>query len=235
VFFGILVVMDRYVYLLLGIALLAPLVPMLLSRKDLALKAAKLGLLGGIAGLVAELFYFRDYWRPPSLLGVATISVEDFVFGFAITALSFAIFPSLFGYTFKSSEHQNRSNVYLLFFIGGFGGMLFFNVYLHINSIFVSSGIFIVLSAIMLFIRRDLLAPALYSAAALTGIIVGIYVVLFNVLSPNFWDTYWLLANTKWGVTILGNLPLTELLWYFSWIVFASISYPFVSGKVLSK
>jgi hypothetical protein len=57
------------------------------------------------------------------------------------------------------------------------------------------------------------------------------YIILFDVISPHFWDNYWLLADTKWGITIFGNVPVTELVWYASWAVFVSVSYPFISGK----
>jgi hypothetical protein len=226
--------MDRYAYLLLGLSLLLPLTGVLLQRKDLASKAIKFGVLGGVAGLVSEVFYFRDYWQPPSLMGVATVSIEDFIFGFAITALSFTLYPCLFKAKFTTRQ-ASQIRRYLLFFIIGFASMLVFNLYGHVNSIFVSSAVFMGLASTILFLRKDLLLMGLYSAAILTSFIVVVYIILFGFAAPHFWDNYWLLANTKWGVAIFGSVPLTEIIWYFSWILFASISYPFVSGKELSK
>lgn len=226
--------MDRYAYFLLGLFLLTPLIGILLARKDLTGKAIKLGLLGGLAGLLAEVFYFRDYWHPPTLFGNAVISIEDFIFGFAITALSFAAYLWAFNADFRERVHPSRSRLYLLFFIGGFFTMLFFNLYLGINSIFVSSVVFLFLTVIILFMRSDLVKVGVYSAGMVSIFIVAIYLVLFNIISPQFWVNYWALADTKWGVTILGNVPLTEMLWYGSWIIFASISYPFVSGKTVA-
>jgi len=226
---------EKYTYLFLGVALVLPLICILLWRKDLTSKALKIGFLGGVAGLVAEFFYFKDYWRPPSLMGVATVSIEDFIFGFSITALSFVVYPALRGCVFSRNDPRKKVKLYASFFLICLCGVLFFNLHLRVNSIFVTSAMFIVLSTVILLMRRDLLMLAAYSAAVLTTLIIVIYIVLFNIVSPSYWDTYWLLADTGWGVTMLGNIPLTEILWYVSWIVYAALSYPFVSGRVLSK
>ncbi len=227
--------MDEYTYLLLGLLILAPLTGIVLARKDMAAKTVKLGLLGGMTGILAEFFYFKDYWRPPSLLGTATISFEDFIFGFAITALSFTAYAWLRNARFTQPVYTSRHKLYLLFFIGGLGAMFLFNLHLGVNSIFVSSAVFLLCTTVMFFMRRDLIKVGAYSTLVVVAFMIVVYVLLFDVVSPRFWDSYWLLADTKWGVTILGNVPLTEMLWYASWIVFASISYPFVSGRAIHQ
>jgi len=55
--------------------------------------------------------------------------------------------------------------------------------------------------------------------------------LLFNFISPGYWDKYWLLANTAFGIKIIGNIPVTELLWYFSWSCLAGIAYDFYHGN----
>lgn len=224
--------MDKYTYLFLSVAVFALFLVVISSRKDLYRVVLKLGLVGGAAGLISELFYFRDYWRPPSLAGIATISLEDFLFGFAITALSVVIYPVLAKSAHKV-KHQPRKRLYGLFFILGLLSMFIFNLALEVNSIIVSSIVFLMLTVIILFIRTDLTRVAIVSSLTVVAAVVLIYLVLFNIVSPNFWNDYWLLANSKWGITILGNLPLTEMLWYFCWVLFASVSYPFASGKEL--
>ncbi len=225
--------MNKYTYLLLGLAILVPLAGILLTRKDLAAKAVKLGILGGVAGILAEFFYFKDYWRPPSLMGTATISPEDFIFGFAIAAFSFVAYMWLFRAKFTQPSHPPRRTLYPLFFIGCLAAMLLFNLYLGINSIFVSSAVFLLFAAAMFFMRPDLIKAGMYSALIVTIFICAVYVLLFDVISPHFWDNYWLLSGTKWGVTVLGNVPLTEVLWYASWSLFAGIVYPFASGRAI--
>lgn len=225
--------MEKYTYLLLGLLVAAPLVSVLCTRKDLMPMMMLLGSLGGIAGLLSEFFYFKDYWRPPSLMGTATISIEDFIFGFAITALSFVAYLWLCNAKLTKQAYPPRYKLYILFFIGGLAAMILFNLYVGMNSIFVSSAVSVCLTAIILFLRRDLIKMSVYSAGIITAFIGVVYLLLFDIVSPQFWDNYWLLADTKWGVTVLGNVPLTEMLWYACWVVFASISYPFISGKAV--
>jgi hypothetical protein len=61
--------------------------------------------------------------------------------------------------------------------------------------------------------------------------------ILFNIIAPDFWNNYWFLAETKHGITILGNVPVLELLYYFSFASTCAIMYDFVKGtkKVPNK
>lgn len=224
--------MDTYAYLFLSLYVLAILLVLVFARNDLARISLKLGLIGGVAGLVAELFYFRDYWLPPTILGKGNISFEDFIFGFSITALSAILYPALTNTAFKNTYTPYRK-IFGLFFLVGAIALLVFNILFGINSIFVSSIIFALYSIIILMLRPDLVKPAVTSALFITGAIIVIYMILFNKVAPNFWNDYWFLVGTKYDVRILGNVPLTELLWYCTWILLGSVSYPFVTGKAL--
>lgn len=81
--------------------------------------------------------------------------------------------------------------------------------------------------------RRDLLWPALITALIMMPIFIVVYILVFHLGAPEFWDKYWDLKPTRWGVTIFGDVPLTELLWYFTWGLLGSVSYPFISGRRL--
>lgn len=221
----------KYAYLLLCVALLLCLGALLAFRRDLRATALRTGSLGGLAGLVSEAFYFRDYWRPPSLVGVAKISLEDFLFGFAITGLSAIVYACVCKRRLAPGTFASRHKLFGLFFVIGLGCMVVFNVLLGINSIVVSSLAFVLAAAVICLLRPDLLRPALYSAGIITLGLIAIYFVLFVVMFPDYWATYWLLAHTSLGLTILGGIPVTELAWYFSWALLASISLPFVNGK----
>lgn len=227
--------MDKYAYLLLGLSLAAVLAVLLLVRKDLAPKAVKMGLFGGLIGLLAQAFYIRDYWQPPTLLGVNKLSLEDFIFGFVIIALSVTIYPALFGYVFGERKYPRRRRLFGLFFAGVFLSLFVFSVCMGVNSIAVSYAVFAIFGTVMLIMRRDLLRPALYTTIVLTTLMIVIYAVLFGIIAPDFWHNYWLLANTKWGATILGGVPLTEVAWYVCCGLFAGASYPFISGRELIK
>uniref|UniRef100_UPI003F499386 lycopene cyclase domain-containing protein n=1 Tax=Actinomadura sp. CA-154981 TaxID=3240037 RepID=UPI003F499386 len=193
----------------------------------------KFGMLGGLAGLAAELFYFRDYWRPPSLTGTATFSPEDFFAGFGITALSFMVYPLLARQKFEQSNNSTGKRLYAGFFVVGTIALCFGSLIMGINSVLISSVAWLCFSAVMLVIRRDLIRVAAVSAGAVTGYFLVVYLLLFNIVAPEFWREYWLLSDSKWGITFLGNVPLTEMVWYLTWALFGGISYPFASGKVL--
>jgi hypothetical protein len=104
---------------------------------------------------------------------------------------------------------------------------------LGVNSIVVSSAAFVVSAAAMATMRRDLLRPALESGALVVAAALPLYVLLFDVVAPAYWDRYWLLPHTKLGVMVLGNIPVTEIVWYASWGALAGIAYEFTTGRSL--
>lgn len=229
--------MERYAYLVLSLSFAAPLAIMLLIRKDLAKLALLAGSFGGVAAAMAEVFYFRDYWRPPSMFGIATISPEDVIFGFSISVLAVITYLVLRRkQLITTATSHGHGKIYLSLFVCGLLSMLVFNVWLGINSIFVSSIAFLLCSLIMLSIRRDLIAIAIYSMVAITLLTLVVYIVLFDFFFKEFWHRYWLLHDTPYGgLLVFGHVPLTELLWYFSWAAAGSVSYPFITGKKVTE
>jgi Lycopene cyclase len=220
---------DKYAYLLLGLLMMVPVVGIFWVRRDLRGVVVKVGVIGGLIGLAAEGFYFRDYWRPPSLLGVAHISVEDFLFGFAITALSVAVYPFLARRSFAAVGVGRRRTLAMMFG-AGVGGLAVL-MRLGVNSIFASSFLFVGFAVVILAQRRDLIRPALVSAGVVVVWALAVYVVLFGLVAPQFWTRYWLLEHTRYGLTLWGHIPVTEMLWYACWALLGSVTYPFAGGK----
>jgi Lycopene cyclase len=223
--------MDRFVFLLMGLALLALWLCLWALRADLRGAMLKVSLVGGGAGLVAELWYFRDYWRPPVLTGIARASPEDALFGFAVTGVAFAAHKIVFGRRMVPGAPRRYPVTAGL----GLAGLvaLVAGTVAGLNSIFVSSAAFVACAAVMATLRRDLIRPAFESAALLVAAMLPVYLLLFDVLSPTYWDRYWLLRHTSWGVLVLGNIPVTEILWYASWGALAGIAYEFTTGRLL--
>ncbi|OGH24124.1 MAG: hypothetical protein A3B47_04625 [Candidatus Levybacteria bacterium RIFCSPLOWO2_01_FULL_39_24] len=224
-------VVDKYIYLLLSILLLLIWsVFFLFLKKEVRRILIKASVVGGLAGLIAEFWYFKDYWRPPLLFGDAKIFLEDFLFGFAFTGIAATIYKVLFKK--EGSKHEKGHRIiFFVFFVIGILSLLLFNNLLKINSIFVSSFVFLILSFMMVFIRKDLVMQSIMSGILSLSVIIPIYILLFNFISPGYWDKYWLLANTAFGIKIIGNIPVTELLWYFSWSCLAGIAYDFYHGN----
>jgi len=220
---------DQYVYLLLAGSLGIFWLLIFFLRADLRIKLLKLSFVGGVAGLMSEWWYHQDYWRPPSILGNGVISLEDFLFGFFIVGLA----ATLYAFIFRKkiiAGHKAQKNTFLILFPLGILALIILTTLIRLNSVLVSSLIFIFFASFIIIKRPDLWRSSLISGLLLTALIVPIYLVLFDWLAPDFWTRYWLLAGTKYGVTILGNVPITELFWYFSWGIFGGIASNFYSG-----
>jgi FtsH-binding integral membrane protein len=109
-------------------------------------------------------------------------------------------------------------------------GMIVFNRALGVNSILVSAAIFALLGFVAYPQRPDLWRPGVYTAIAVTGLVLLIYIVLFDILAPNYISHYFLLSGSRLGTTILGHVPLTEILWYVAVGWADCVLYAFVGG-----
>jgi hypothetical protein len=226
--------MDTYLYLVGGLVPLAVAAVMCFVRRDLLRLTIMYGLLGGVAALITEPLFIRDYWAPPTILGTA-VSFEDFIFGFAITAVPFLLYPVLWRKTFAPSSHKTYLGTRLAFFVIAAVCMVGGCLWLRYNSLLVSCVFLSAFTAVICWLRRDLMRPALLVVGLLTlGAIVS-YGLFFNFIFEGWWDRYWLLADTSWGITLFGDVPLTELLWYASWAGFAAVGHPFAYGLVFAN
>lgn len=55
--------------------------------------------------------------------------------------------------------------------------------------------------------------------------------VILNAWNPDYVDQVWLLINTPLDVAILGNIPLTEVLWYFAAGCFLGCAPQYAAGQ----
>ena len=222
--------LHSYVYMLFVLFLLWIWFVIRYLRKDLRRILWKTSVMWGLTGLIAEFWYFKDYRHPPSVLWHAVVSFEDFLFGFCITGISASLYDLLFT---ADRISYPRSYRYLIgvFFVAGVVMMLVFNNLLGFNSIFVSSFAFLLFAVLMICLRKDLLIPSLSSGILVVLLIIPIYMFFFNYIAPDYRNAYGLMTYHKFGNTVLGNIPFTELLWYFTWACFAGIAYDFASGK----
>ena len=188
----------------------------------------KTSLAGGFAGLIAEYWYFKDYWRPPTILTFTIYSIEDFIVGFFLLGISISIYSFTFN-KIEIKQEKAMKKIFLFLFLFALSMMIILQP-LGYNSMLISPLIFIIYSIIIVIIRKDLLKKAIYSGILFLIIILPIYMLLFNFIAPNYWNKYWVISNTKFGTTCLGNIPCMEVLWYFSWGSFGGICHNFYSG-----
>lgn len=203
----------------------------LLFRRDLAKAALRLGLLGAALGMFSELFYFRDYWLPPTTMGIGKVSPEDAIFGFSVTALSVMAYPLVRKQVLANADRPKRLHIYGLLLAGGLGLVVGSVFIFGINSIVATTFACLVVGYVMLRLRPDLLRAGLYAAGLNTLLALIIYIPLFTFWAPEFWNVYWLLNDTSLGIILPGNIPLVELWWYAASSFAAGVTYPFITGQ----
>ncbi len=221
---------PRFTYLLLTIPFLAFVAVIFIKRPDLHRFIVKAGILGAITAVVSEVWYFQDYWRPLNIFGgIAIPSIEDLLFGFGVVALG-ATAP-LFILRLKKSSHgsHGRRNALVAALII-VATLIVFVSLLHINSMVVSYVIFLVIVGLGLQRYPHLLKPALLSGLVLVLLASATYATLF-LLDPTYIGKHFLLSGNPLAPTLFGFMPLTELIWYFSWGMAATVLHDLLNGK----
>ena len=222
--------MDTYLYLLLTLSFLALWMGIWMLRKDLRAKMQGTILVGAVAGVLAELWYFRDYWRPPTILGIAKLSPEDAFIGIGLVGVGMTIYDVLLQTTDVPGERP-RCQLFLALFIAGLASLQVHSTVGGMNSANVIIVTFALCALVMIILRPDLLKVSIVSGLAMCVIGFLLYLILFTWRAPHYWQTYWLLAGTRWDVMIF-NIPLTEIAWYISWGMLAGIAHNFSAGKI---
>lgn len=221
--------MDQYIYLLLALYLMPFWGIIFYKKTEERKRILKASFLGGIAAEMAEYWYYTDYWQPPTLFGNLQYTIEDFFVGFFLIGISMNWYNFIFNKKYQKAVQPNKKLFFTLFAIGVFLMLVF--IKMGFNSMIISPIIFLIFTIIIVFLRQDLINKALISGILLLIIIMPVYILLFQIISSHFWQKYWLLKDTKLGITVLGNLPILEFFWYFCWGSFSSICYEFFSGK----
>lgn len=195
----------------------------------------KVGAVGGLMGIVAEVWYFRDYWRPPTLFGEGIVGIEDYIIGFALFGVGGYIHSSFtkkeIDYS-RQTKAKNREFFYM--FLIACASLTVFSIGFGIHSGYVTFLTFFILSIYIWIQRPDLIELSLISAFATLGITLLIYYINFNVLFPHFWDTYGMLDAPILGVKVF-NIPLSEMLWHFSWAMLCSMFRGYRNGVYYIK
>jgi uncharacterized protein YjeT (DUF2065 family) len=208
----------------------------MLLRRDLYKDAIPAFLFGAFTGPFSELFYRSDYWRPPSILRIHGVAIEDIMFGIAILGLSLVLYPFAFrkqlsAAAAKNDRHLRSFGTIVIAFIS----LVVLVKLAHVNSVYTTAITFFVLWLCIGIFRHDLLLPGLISGGMLSLIALFVYLVLLNVfVSGHQLQHIWLLYGTRSGITIFGNVPVSELIWFFGIGCFFSIFELFVNKRTYS-
>lgn len=198
-----------------------------------------MSMIAAFFGPISEIWYFADYWEPGFVIKLPVGGVEDMLFGFSIGGIGAFIYESLFvnSLCFCAAKRYRRE-WFLLVFAGIIGvSMLFFNNILGINSIFASSIGMIAAALVMLWKRPDLITNAFGSALLVVTVMFMIYFFgqeLFPT-AHQWMIRVWKLYGTSQGVIIAKHVPLTEIIWAFSWGLVWGPMYEFLVGARIMK
>ena len=223
----------QYAYLIGNLAILFPIWLFLyLRRKDLRADILMMSLIFGVCGPLSELFYLQDYWNPQTITGTR-IGVEDFLFGFFIGGIVSVIYLELFNKHIKRFKDKNHHWRLLFLFVAVFTFVFNALFILGINSIYASIAVFLILSLLVYYVRRDLFIDGLMSGIFLALTMLISYSVFLYVF-PEAIQKWWFLHNIS-GILIVG-IPIEELLWAFSLGLIAGPVYEFFMGfRILKK
>ena len=223
----------KYAYFIASLFFLAVWFVIFLRVKPLRKHMLILSLITALFGPISEFWYFADYWRPEIALPLPVGGVEDLIFGFAIGGIGAFAYESLFINGLCVCKPRKGREWFFLVFVGVLGiAMFILNNLLGLNSIFASSLGMIILAAVMLSIRRDLIIHALASGLLVALIMFTIY-YLGQTIFPgaHAWMLgIWKLSGTPYGIIVFKHIPATEMLWGFSWGLVWGPLYEFLLG-----
>ena len=226
--------MDGFVYLFLSLGFFVPSLIIFFYRKDLRYLIFVLWVLGAFMGIVAEFFYFRDYWRPSSLAGNGVISVEDMLFGAGIVVLSVRIMDVFSKNTGRSFFATSRvRTVATLLFVGV---MTLLTLFISgIDSMTSSLLSFLVSIVYISYKSPKLIKKSLATGSVLIGLALVIYAPLFAGIAKDYISLHFMTAGSPNNPVLFGFMPLSEMAWYGTWGVMASLVYNFLNPKVTQK
>ena len=221
---------DKYAYLILSLLyLLAWLVVFVKSPWKSGM--VKVGFVGGIMGIIAEVWYFHDYWKPPMVWKTGWPGIEDFIIGFAMFGVGGYIHSSFTNQEVdynRQTPAKNRDFFFL--WVIGCLSLTLFSFILKIHSGYVTFLTFMGLAMYIWIQRPDLIRLSLISGFSTLAIVILIYYITFGILFPHFWDTYGMLNEEPiLGFKIL-EIPVSEMLWHFSWAVLCSMFRGYRNG-----
>lgn len=220
---------DKYAYLSLALMFMIAWT-LIFIKNPWKSGMIRVGAVGGLMGMIAEFWYFRDYWRPPTLFGEGIVGLEDYIIGFALFGVGGYIHSSFTNKEIDFDKKMIPKNWdFFYIFLIGCGSLTFFSVILGFHSGYVTFLTFFLLSVYIWIQRPDLIGLSIISAFATLAISLVIYYINFNILFPNFWDQYGMLDKPILGFKIL-NIPLSEMLWHFSWAMLCSMFRGYRNG-----
>lgn len=226
----------NYTYLLMGITLFFIWLPLFIVRKDTRKEMLTMSLIFGFAGPLADLAYFRDWWKPITMNN-SWFSIEAILVAAMIGGISSILYEEIFRdrlvrlRTKKINTGHNKIAFIALIALTAF---LFYFCYFmfRLNSFYSTIITFIIPTLIVWYKRRDLIITSLLSGILLLSVAVAVYTVL-EFLTPGWITEFWYFNNTP--RIIICNLPIDDIAWYLLGGMYIGPLYPFWRSEKLIK
>jgi hypothetical protein len=201
-------------------------------RPDLR-KILKLTVPASIPFAATEFLFYPSYWRPKFLFDLADrigFGIEDVLFVTSLGALTSTLYPFATQRTVERPRTPARPKDLVRKAALVVAAALVATAILHalgVRMIYGCCWIMAGVTAAVLAIRRDLIAPA-FTGAALTTLVYGALCLALAAIVPGVFDLAW---NTEQfsNVFVLG-VPLEELLYAASTGAVGTVFYPYVTG-----
>ena len=207
---------NQYSYLIGSLLFILIWLVFFLWRKDTRKEMLIISLLFGIAGLLSQIIYINDWWKPLTITATS-LGIEDFLFGFSIGGISSVVYEHLFNKRVKIKkvkklkEQKRNINFLLVIFtipIIFYGGFFILGINTFISSIFA----FVIPTSIIYLKRKDLIRDSFFSGIFTVLIMFLVYQII-ELIIPGFFESFFLFQNI--GHIIFLKIPLEEYIWFF--------------------
>ena len=229
----------QYAYLLLDIPFVVAWFILYLVSKKTRKEQLIMSLLFLPAGTIGEILYFQDYWSPASvfsfsLFGVAVL-IEDLIFSFSIAGFASVIYEVWRGKKLVRINKKVQANWMLLIAICLVISLGLFSV--GVNSIFATSISLVVGALFIILSRYDLFEDAVLSGIGVMFLMFLSYQILYRFVFYNpevILKEGWLLYGSSFDLRIF-DIPVTEMIWGFSFGMIIGPFYEFIKGVAIKK
>lgn len=197
---------DTYLYLILTIPFVVFSVVAYYTRKDLRYDIRVAALVGAIAGILSEVWYFKDYWSPTTVTGVFWAPIEDILVGAGLM-ISLRVSYLLLRNNKLEHKYRQQKNTSYIMFVVGLVLLVSLNYVFHMNSLLVSNIIAFAIAIVILFLRKDLIKSAIFNTLSVSIVAFLTYIVMFKYMAPQSFllSDFYFLDNSVYNINFLGN------------------------------
>jgi hypothetical protein len=223
---------TEYNFLILCALFALPAACVFALRPDLR-KILALTIPASIPFAATEFLFYPSYWRPKFLFDLADrigFGIEDVLFVTSLGALTSTLYPFATRRSIELPRVPARRKELVQKAALVVAAALVATAILHVLGVRMIYGccwIMAGVTAAVLAIRRDLVAPA-FTGAALTTLVYGALCLALAGIVPDVFDLAW---NTeKFSNVFVLGVPLEELLYAASTGAVGTVFYPYVTG-----